>query len=374
MKVLVTGAFGNVGRSTIKALAEGGITISVLETDTADNRRLAPRLSRRLGLPGSQAISATFFGDVRDPGLVARAVAGQDAIIHLAAIIPPEADRQPALARSINIEGTATLIEAARKQAVARGGSGSGSGSVSVSGSGGGGGGGGSDGGSDGGAEGPQLPRFVLASSIAAYGDRLRDFWIRTSDPLVPSPGDEYGQTKVEAEALVRASGLPFSILRLTYIVWRKKLRRDPLMFHMPLSTRIEICHTEDTGRAFAAAVVKDEALGRTFDIGGGESCRTNYRDYLDAMFRLFGLGGFGSVPEGAFATSGFHCGWFADSDEAEKVLGFRRKTLADYYVEVAEEAGWKRLAATLFRPLVRASLAWKSPFLRRRQAVRIRA
>ena len=333
MRVLVTGAFGNVGRSTIAALARKGDIVTILEIDSRRNRRLAPHLARDLGHGGTPAFSRAIFGDIRDPEVAARAVANQDAIIHLAAIIPPEADRRPELAHSVNVGGTAALLEAAK-------------------------------------ASTRPAPRLVFASSIAAYGDRLKDFWIRTSDPLEPSPGDEYGKTKVEAESMIRASGLPFCILRLTYIVWRKKLQRDPLMFHMPLSTRIEICHTEDTGRAFAEAAANPEALGRTFDIGGGENCRTNYRDYLDAMFRLFGLGGFGSVPERAFAPSGFHCGWYADSDEADNILGFRRKTLADYYVEVAEEAAWKRIAASIFRPFVRLSIAAKSPFMKRRSAV----
>ena len=329
MRVLVSGAFGNVGRSTLAALADEGAEVRVLEADTRQNRRLAPRLRKELGRRGKPAFSSLVLGDVREAAVAARAVADQDAIIHLAALIPPAADKQPELAHSVNVGGTAALIEAAK-------------------------------------ASPARHPRFVLASSIAAYGDRLQNFWISATDPLSPSPGDAYGRSKVEAEALVRDSGLPFSILRLTYIVWRKKLARDPLMFHMPLATRIEICHTEDTGRAFAAAALNPAALGRTFDIGGGETCRTSYRDYLDAMFRLFGLGGFGRVPESAFAPSGFHCGWYADSDEAERILGFRRKTLADYYVEVAEEAGWKRIAARLFRPFIRAGIAAKSPFLNR--------
>ncbi|HUX36335.1 MAG TPA: NAD(P)-dependent oxidoreductase [Rectinemataceae bacterium] len=329
MRVLVSGAFGNVGRSTLAALAERSAEVTVLEADTRRNRHLAPRLARELGRRGQAAFSSLILGDVREPDITAKAVAGQDAIIHLAALIPPAADRQPELARSINVGGTAALIEAAK-------------------------------------AFGAGAPRFILASSIAAYGDRLQNFWISATDPLAPSPGDAYGSSKVEAESLVRKSGLPFCILRLTYIVWRKKLARDPLMFHMPLATRIEICHTEDTGRAFASAAHNPAALGRTFDIGGGETCRTSYRDYLDAMFRLFGLGGFGRVPEAAFAPSGFHCGWYADSDEADRVLGFRHKTLADYYVEVAEEAGWKRIAAAVFRPFIRAGIAAKSPFLKK--------
>jgi len=256
-----------------------------------------------------------------------------DAVCHLAAIIPPAADLKPELAHAINVGGTQALIEAVRAMAS---------------------------------KENRPPARIVYASSIAAYGDRLRTPWIKTSDPLEPSEGDEYGKSKLEAEGFLRASGLPFVVLRLTYIVWRKKLARDPLMFHMPLETGIEICHTEDTGRAFAAAAVLPEALGKTLNIGGGESCRTTYRGYLDRMLRIFGLGGIGFMPEKAFAASGFHCGWYADSDEAEKLLGFRKKGLEDYYAEVVEEARWTRIGASLFRSIARSRLLATSPFITR--------
>jgi len=327
MRVLVTGAFGNVGRSALEALAEEGDEVRVLEADTARNRALAPRLARQLGQGRHPAFDSLVLGDVRDPLVAARALEGREAVIHLAALIPPAADRNPDLARSVNVEGTRNLLEAAR-----------------------------------GAGGGP--PRFVLALSISIYGDRVRDFWIRVDDELRPSPGDAYGKTKVEAEALVRNSGLPFSILRLTYIVWRKKLDPDPLLFHMPPATRLEICHTEDTGRAFAAAARSRDALGETFDIGGGESCRTDYRSYLDRMFSLFGLGGSGALPDRAFAAGGFHCGWYADSDRAEAVLGFRRRSLDDYYAEVAEETRWKRGLAALVRPFILSRLLAASPFL----------
>ncbi|MEI6387877.1 MAG: NAD(P)-dependent oxidoreductase [Spirochaetota bacterium] len=327
MKVLVTGAFGNVGRSTLMALAKGSAEITVLEADTRANRSLAKRLATSLGVQGQPAFTRQVLGDIRDPSVVTQAMEGQDAVIHLAAIIPPQADLFPDLAHSVNVGGTKVLVDAALAC--------------------------------------PRRPRFVLASSISAYGDRVSDFWIRTSDGLVPSPGDRYGQSKVEAEAILRNSGLPFSILRLTYIVWRKKLGADPLMFHMPLATKIEICHTEDTGRAFAEAAINPAALGHTFDIGGGEGCRTDYFTYLDTMLGLFGLGGMRGIPQKAFAASGFHCGWYADSDEAERVLSFRQKTLLDYYREVAGEARISRIGATLLRPLIKSLLSARSPFLR---------
>jgi nucleoside-diphosphate-sugar epimerase len=335
MKVLITGAFGNVGRSTVAACLAEGDELTLLEADTRRTRSAARRLLKEWAKePKPPRIE---FGDVRDPALARRIVAGQDAVLHLAALIPPAADRFPELARSVNVGGTANLIAACREA---------------------------SDACKEAGA-GDRPPRFVLASSIAAYGDRTENYWIRTEDQLKPSPGDEYAATKVEAEALLRSSGLPFAILRLAAIMWRKKLDPDPLLFHMPLRTKLEICHTEDTGRAFARAARCEAAVGRTFDIGGGPSCRTDYRSFLDKLFGLIGLGGIAAFPAEAFAGAGFHCGWYADSDEAEACLGFRRKGLEDFYAEVKEEMRRIRPWAALVAPLVRSRMLAASPFLR---------
>lgn len=325
MKILVTGAFGNVGRSTLKALKAKGDQITVLEADTLANRRLVPSLA---------AGCRVIFGDVRDAAVAREAVEGQDAICHLAALIPPAADRAPELARSINVGGTRNLLDVALAC----------------------------------GAGGGAVPRFVLASSIAAYGDRLKTPWISTRDRLISSPGDVYAETKIECERLVRESGVPFTILRLTYIVWAQKIHFDPLFFHMPPATFIEICHTEDTGRAFAAAARVPEAEGATFNIGGGETCRTTFRDYLDRMLKLFGLRSSSFLPDKAFAPDGFHCGWLTDSDEAERVLHFRGKTIEDYYKEVGWETRLLRPWAAMVAPIVRQVLLKKSPFLPRRR------
>ncbi len=323
MRVLLTGGFGNVGRSTLAALLAQGDDIRVLEADTPANRRNAALLGRG---------ATVMFGDVRDPAAAREALVGREAVIHLAALIPPGADKAPDLAHSINVDGTARFLEAAASLA--------------------------------------SPPRFVLASSIAAYGDRLESPWIRTQDPLDSNQEDGYGRSKVEAEALVKSSGLPWSILRLSYIVWRKKLKRDPLMFHMPPSTRIEVCHTEDTGRAFAAAARLPGAEGGIFDIGGGEPCRTTFRAYLDRMFSLFGLGSSAFLPDEAFASKGFHCGWYADSDQAEEVLHFRRKSIEDYYREVGEETRWLRPWARLVAPVLKRAMLSSSPFLNRGRAL----
>ena len=85
---------------------------------------------------------------------------------------------QPALACRVNVDATANLVNAAADQS--------------------------------------NPPRFVQASSIAVYGPRNLH---RFSDPLTAEtpvrPYDVYGGQPVEAESIVRESGLEWVILRL---------------------------------------------------------------------------------------------------------------------------------------------------------------
>jgi nucleoside-diphosphate-sugar epimerase len=73
MRVLVTGAGGNLGRATLPALAEAGHTVRALDF-------------RPLDIPHELVVA-----DVRDARAVAEAAAGCDAVVHAAALhgIPP---------------------------------------------------------------------------------------------------------------------------------------------------------------------------------------------------------------------------------------------------------------------------------------------
>jgi nucleoside-diphosphate-sugar epimerase len=332
MKILVTGGFGNVGRSAVAACLEAGHEVTIFERKDA-----LKRSGRGLGalVRGRWKGCRIVTGDIRSASDLDRALAsipgGPDAVIHLVAMIPPASDRNEALAWDINVEGTKALIAACQRL--------------------------------------ERRPRFVFASSIAIYGDRIRNYWISSSDPLNPS--ELYSRSKVACEAALRASELDFTVLRLSYVVWSKWFPFDPLLFSMPLATKIEIVHTQDAGRAFAAAAASTQVSGRTLDIGGGQTCRTTFRVYLDRIFLLFGLGGSSFLPDDAFARGEFHCGWYRDSDEAEELLGFRRKSLEDFYEEVRWEERFIRPLARAAGVFIRPWLLAKSPLLREGDRVR---
>src|SRR4051794_4551271 len=100
MRVLVTGASGMLGRATATALAARGDEVTVLQR-------------RPAGLPCREVL-----GDVADPAVVARAAAGQDAVLHLAAKVDVTG-RWAEYVRA-NVEGTRTVVAACREAGVGR--------------------------------------------------------------------------------------------------------------------------------------------------------------------------------------------------------------------------------------------------------------
>src|SRR4051794_39629827 len=124
MKVLVTGGSGYVGTSLIPQLLEAGHQVRVF-----DNLMFGgDQLLHFFRDPNFEFIK----GDIRDKSQVAAAVNGQDAVIHLAAIVGyPACRKDPELAQQVNVEGTKNLAATlSRDQIVIIGSTGSNYGAV----------------------------------------------------------------------------------------------------------------------------------------------------------------------------------------------------------------------------------------------------
>lgn len=288
MRVMLTGASGSVGLMTLSALLKhDNHQITVFDLDNKGNRKkLEPYLKR----------VKIVWGDISNFDIVKDTVRNQDAIIHLAAVIPPKADIYPDLAKRVNYLGTVNLIKAIQ-QSFAK-------------------------------------PILIYASSISVYGDRLSEPWIKVDDILKPSDKDYYASLKIKAEEAIRQAGIAYIIYRLTAIMDKPKL--DPLMFHMPLNTKMEIASSRDTGYAFALTLDHlDELKNQTFNLGGGPLFRTDYQTFLSRMLMSYGFNP-KHLSERCFATKNFHCGYYADSDILNNILHFQNDSLESYLKSVA--------------------------------------
>ncbi|QTD46354.1 NAD-dependent epimerase/dehydratase family protein [Ottowia testudinis] len=315
MRILLTGPTGAVGGEVLQQLLGTPHAITVFEKHSAHAEKvLAPHVDR----------IRTVWGDLTDGEAVAAACAGQDVVLHVAALIPPVADDKPALAEQVNVQGTANVIAGLQKNS-------------------------------------PDA-FLVYTSSISVYGDRIDTPWIRVGDPLQASVGDEYAKTKIKAEALVQACSLDWSIFRLTAIMGLDNHQVGKLMFHMPLATPLEICSPADTARALVHAIDQRAALRqRIFNLGGGPACRIRFDEFLQRSFSAFGLGKV-DFPAHAFAEHNFHCGYYADSDVLEDVLHFQRDTVESHFQVLHQSISpFRRCATRLVSGIVKKWLLTQS-------------
>ncbi len=310
MRILVTGGFGNVGTAFAKEVAGRGHDVAYFDLETRKHRALA----RASGVD-------VVWGDITDAASVRAAVAGCDAVVHLAAIIPPGSIHDPDGAERVNVLGTRNVIEAAQAQ--------------------------------------PDPPRIAFASSVAIYGptqhlDRPRTL----DDPIVPT--DAYTHHKVECERMLRESGLDVAILRLGAVIPLDVFGvLDPLMFEVPLTDRLEFVHPWDVALAFVNAVESDEVWGRTFLIGGGPRCQIHERDIVNGPLVALGIG---ALPDDAFGTTPFCIDWL-DTTESQRVLRYQRFDFDDCIGHMLERVGWRRPFVRLARPIARRKLLSASPY-----------
>ncbi|MBX3471306.1 MAG: NAD-dependent epimerase/dehydratase family protein [Planctomycetes bacterium] len=112
MKVLVTGGAGFIGSHLVEALLRRGDQAVALDAfDPYYDPALKRRTAERLAAAGAEVVE----GDVRDPALVARALAGVDRVVHLAARPGVRASiDDPLTTFDVNVRGLLVLLEALR--------------------------------------------------------------------------------------------------------------------------------------------------------------------------------------------------------------------------------------------------------------------
>ena len=101
--VLVTGAYGSVGRPTVERLVADGFKVIATAHHTVKPR-----------LPAAVDVRSV---DLTEPAQVKALVAdvSPSAIVHLAAVIPPRCYANPTFARKVNVDATAMLVRAAEE-------------------------------------------------------------------------------------------------------------------------------------------------------------------------------------------------------------------------------------------------------------------
>ncbi len=160
-KIIVTGAAGFIGSHTVECLLAGGHSVLGLDNLRAGNPdNLTPSRSNER----FQFVKE----DIRNTAALDRVFGGfkPDAVLHLAALVSvQESVENPELNFEINLRGTHNVAEAVRRH---------------------------------------KVPRIVLASSAAVYGDNEN---LPLAEDALPAPASPYGMAKLASEELLLTCG-----------------------------------------------------------------------------------------------------------------------------------------------------------------------
>jgi nucleoside-diphosphate-sugar epimerase len=264
MKVLVTGGAGYVGAELVDELLAAGHEVRALDVLLHGQEDVASRLES-LGVELQR-------GDVRDPEARKAALAGVDAVVHLAAIVgDPACGRDPELSNAVNVEGTAALVADAREAGV---------------------------------------ERFLFASTCSNYG--------RMADPTVPidetgelRPVSLYAEQKVAMEKSLlegEHNGMSATCLRFATVYgvghrMRFDLTVNEFTRDLWADRKLDVfgetfwrpyVHVRDAARAVALVLASpvEKVKGRVFNAGHSDE---NYRK-LDLVEIITGQLGRGDV------------------------------------------------------------------------------
>lgn len=242
-RVLITGSAGVLGGALARHLADAGHDVTGVD--------LRPAV---VG-PGWHH----HVGDVRDTGLMARLLAGADAVVHCAGALP---SYPPEQIRGLIVGGARSVLTAARTAGVAR---------------------------------------VVHVSSTAVYG---LPALVPTPEEHPREPVDAYGRAKAEAEELAercRADGTCVTILRPKTFLGPGRLGLFAMLFEwadegrgFPVlgsgSVRIQMLALHDLVGAVAGVLSAPEQVANdTYNLGAASF--TTLRDDLQAVLDAAGHG-----------------------------------------------------------------------------------
>lgn len=177
---LVTGGGGFVGSNIVQTLLERGERVRVLDNFATGRQQNLADLANEIEL---------IEGDIRDPQVTARAVAGVDYVLHQAALgSVPRSVQDPITSNDVNVNGTLNMLWAAKQAGV---------------------------------------KRFVTASSSSVYGNTPQ---LPKEEAMSPNPISPYAVSKLACERYTMSFhavyGLPTVALRYFNVFGPKQ---DPL-------------------------------------------------------------------------------------------------------------------------------------------------
>lgn len=302
-KVLVTGAAGSIGLYTLKyLLSEGKYEITALDLKNSGSYKKLKKYRRRMNI---------VYGDVTDPILMDALIKDHDYVIHLAGVMSPLKDIKKDLCRMIDYKGTENIIR-----------------SISFF--------------------NPSC-YLIYPSSTTVYGSNHLEVNVKTKMDVVDS--DYYSATKADTEKLIQKEIKNYTIFRIPLVLSNPK---DEIFIYNGISnSNIEVISNRDVAYALVRAIDYDKKLkGKIYNVGGGETCITTYRELIVKQLEIYGLS-FKYIISRVFLDKNFYGHIYKDSSSLEEIIHYRNDSLASYYMRLKRSSKNRAINRFLAKPVI---------------------
>ena len=287
--VLVTGAAGFIGRSTIVELRRSAV--SFVATD----------------LHSHPDVPELLLGDLTDANFVAKLLGeyGVGSVIHLAGMLPTAARHDPITATRVNIDSSCALLERARNSGVTR---------------------------------------FIFGSSLGVYGGRTGGNPVSEQTPAAPE--ELYGAGKLYVEHvgnMMQSEAFAFSALRIATVVgsgvrnsaspWRSEIfdalsSERPTVIAIPYSAEavLPMIHVNDVGCVIGQMAIADPPLRGIFNSPAESMSVAQLGDLMSEINPVV------KIKAGTRRETGIPA--FMSFDKIAAALGYKARLLREHFID----------------------------------------
>ncbi|KON32605.1 MAG: hypothetical protein AC479_07220 [miscellaneous Crenarchaeota group-6 archaeon AD8-1] len=327
MKILITGAFGNIGKAVLEESYKRGHEIIVFEVENKKTHKNARNYR--------QKIKTVLFGDIQNFEDIKKAVRNCDAVIHLAAIIPPISKKCRELTMDVNYGGTINLINAIKETK-------------------------------------RNIP-FIFTSSASVMGPtQLQNKLVDRHDPMIIT--GNYEESKIKSETFLKKNADNYLIFRLAGVLPNFSvlsfMGAFPLMeeiFDMHPDMRLEMIMAEDVATALVTGLEKLKSgvakKNQAYILGGGEKngWQLRGREFISRLFGSLSL----PVPDQKYFTQDinkYHLDWY-DTKEAQQEFNFQDHSIDYFFKQIKKTFRVFKLFILLFRKIIMMKIVRMSPY-----------
>ena len=327
MKILITGAFGNIGTAVIKEAYKRNHEIIVFEIDTKKTRKTARKYRNK--------IKDLVYGNIQDFEAVKKAVKESEAVIHLAAIIPPLSKKNRQLTMDVNLGGTVNIVNAIKQ----------------IKGN---------------------IPLIFTSSASVMGPTQLEDKIVSRNDALVKT--GNYEVSKILCEEFLKKNADNYFIFRLAGVLptfsvssFAGAFSLLEEIFDMHPDMRLEMIMAEDVATALVTGAEKLKSgtapKNQAYILGGGKENGWQLRggEFLSRLFGSLSL----TVPDRKYFTQDintYHLDWY-DTREAQQEFNYQNHSFDDYLNQIKKTFRIYKIPIRVFRKIILKKLVKMSPY-----------